>query len=512
MYLIAALDSAELHDPYADTTAMKDFPFGLWRMTRLHTTLWKTAKTSPIHVLLKQCLCESDWQSKTLATTNIQVNMHCTSIRSKYTQHTKEEDAKWNPWQCKKQLIEESSLPTPTGDSAGEAKRLQVVKLQSENPEKLVTNALDNPKRHCIGFLEIRRVEAENIPRQRTRTNHGSRCQSSRSWRSQIVTFLWRARQAKMGTKESTSDLGSQVLQNSCKIDRCTGSHTFRVLPCLQKPRNPPHRKLKTRLLRPGHCLWSLCLPPPSSTCSCSCCWTHLSVSLKKTRRKPRRLSLTPQKTPSTLRKTYATQLQKSSETRKLDAISQVRAHWKRRKLYFNRLRFTEGTRRKRNQETTNPTKRKTKTNRIRLHHGRSSDRRSENRPHPPKKKGKKIPRKRMPRSKISRKASQRRLSIWSLRPPNPRLRVRFLLGYCHHVRIWLVLIWSEANLFLQRRREIWAPHFTAANLCCWWWRWWRSCSSRRRRRRRTWWWWWLWGFWIMVMDRWRREGVQLLE
>jgi hypothetical protein len=145
-----------------------------------------------------------------------------------------------------------------------------------------VTNALDNPKRHCIGFLKIRRVETENIPRQRTRTNHGSRYQSSRSWRSQIVTFLWRARQAKMGTKESTSDLGSQVLQNSCKIDRCTGSHTFRVLPCLQKPRNPPHRKLKTRLLRPGHCLWSLCLPPPSSTCSCSCRGTHLSLSLSK--------------------------------------------------------------------------------------------------------------------------------------------------------------------------------------------------------------------------------------
>jgi hypothetical protein len=60
VYLIAALDSAELHDPYADTTAMKDFPFGLWRMTWLQTTLWTTAKTSPIHVLLKQCLSDSD--------------------------------------------------------------------------------------------------------------------------------------------------------------------------------------------------------------------------------------------------------------------------------------------------------------------------------------------------------------------------------------------------------------------------------------------------------------------
>jgi hypothetical protein len=60
MYLIGALDSAELHDPYADTTAMKDFHFGLWRMRRLQTTLWTTAKTSLINVLLKQCLCESD--------------------------------------------------------------------------------------------------------------------------------------------------------------------------------------------------------------------------------------------------------------------------------------------------------------------------------------------------------------------------------------------------------------------------------------------------------------------
>jgi hypothetical protein len=67
------------------------------------------------------------------------------------------------------------------GIQQGEAERFQVVKLQSENPEKLVTNALDNPKRHCIGFLKIRRVETENIPRQRTRTNHGSRYQSSRS-------------------------------------------------------------------------------------------------------------------------------------------------------------------------------------------------------------------------------------------------------------------------------------------------------------------------------------------
>jgi len=49
--------------------------------------------------------------------------------------------------------------------------------------------------------------------------------------------------------------------------------------------------------------------------------------------------------------------------------------------------------------------------------------------PNTPQEKRRKIPRKRMPRSKISRKASQPRLSIWSLRPPNPRSRVRFLLA-----------------------------------------------------------------------------------
>ncbi len=74
--------------------------------------------------------------------------------------------------------------------------------------------------------------------------------------------------------------LGSQVLENCSKIDRCTSSHSLRILPGLEKASNPSHRELQTRLLRTGYRLGSFSLPPPSSTCSRSCRRTHSSASL----------------------------------------------------------------------------------------------------------------------------------------------------------------------------------------------------------------------------------------
>ncbi len=195
-----------------------------------------------------------------------------------------------------------------------------------------------------------------------------------------------------MGTKESTSDLGSQVLQNSCKIDRCTGSHTFRVLPCLQKPRNPPHRKLKTRLLRPGDCLWSLCLSPPSSTCSCSCRWTHLSLSEKSKKKASPTLTHTTENSvysPENLCHTTSKEFRDQKTQRDLTSPCSL----EQKATLFQQIALYRGHEKKtkpRNNESfaANPTKRKRKTN----HHGRSSDRRSENRPQPPPRKKEKNP------------------------------------------------------------------------------------------------------------------------
>jgi hypothetical protein len=92
--------------------------------------------------------------------------------------------------------------------------------------------------------------------------------------------LFWRRASKTLEQMRRAAHLGSQVLENCSKIDRCTSSHTLCVLPGLEKASNPSHRELQTRLLRTGYRLGSFSLPPPSSTCSRSCRRTHSSASL----------------------------------------------------------------------------------------------------------------------------------------------------------------------------------------------------------------------------------------
>ena len=58
--------------------------------------------------------------------------------------------------------------------------------------------------------------------------------------------------------------LGREILKNSRQVDGGAGSNTLGILSGLEKPCNPPHRKLKPSLLRPRYRLWGLWLASTS--------------------------------------------------------------------------------------------------------------------------------------------------------------------------------------------------------------------------------------------------------